>query len=63
MKSLWRETRKLPHADYTVADKGYDCEEIRHQIKDKSSTPSSQERKTLTLGMLMLIGVYINIFI
>ncbi|MCW8397290.1 IS5 family transposase [Legionella sp. PATHC038] len=29
----------LPKADYTIADKGYDSEEIRDQIRQKSSTP------------------------
>jgi transposase len=30
---------KLPKSDYTIADKGYDSEEIREQIRQKSSTP------------------------
>lgn len=29
----------LPKADYTIADKGYDSEEIREQIRQKSSIP------------------------
>ena len=31
--------KNLPIADYTIADRGYDSEEIREQIKQKSSIP------------------------
>jgi transposase len=41
---------KLPHADYTVADKGYDSEEIRNQIRDKSSTPIIPRKKSSKTG-------------
>ncbi len=51
----------LPIATYTIADKGYDSEEIREQIKQKSSIPIIPRRKTLKQVMLKLIGVYINI--
>ena len=30
---------KLPVSDYVIADKGYDSEKIRDQIRKKSSTP------------------------
>ena len=30
---------ELPTADYIVADKGCDCEELRTKIKDKKSYP------------------------
>ena len=30
---------KLPHADYMIADKGYDSEELRDLIRAKSSVP------------------------
>ena len=30
---------ELPTADYIVADKGYDCEELRSKIKDKKAIP------------------------
>ncbi len=30
---------KLPHADYMIADKGYDSEELRDLIRLKSSVP------------------------
>lgn len=30
---------KLPAADFTIADKGYDSEEVREVIRKKSSTP------------------------
>src|SRR3989338_11130717 len=30
---------KLPHADYMIADKGYDSEELRQIVRDKKSIP------------------------
>ena len=42
--------KRLPRADYTVADKGYDSEEIRNQIRDKSSTPIIPRKKNSKTG-------------
>ena len=41
---------KLPKADYTIADKGYDSEEIREQIRQKSSTPVIPRKKNSKTG-------------
>ncbi len=40
----------LPTAEYTVADKGYDSEEIRDQIRQKSSTPIIPRKKSSKTG-------------
>lgn len=40
----------LPIADYTIADKGYDSEEIREQIKQKSSIPIIPRKKNSKTG-------------
>ncbi len=40
----------LPIADYTIADKGYDSEEIRGQIKQKSSIPMIPRKKNSKTG-------------
>jgi transposase len=40
----------LPTAEYTVADKGYDSEEIRDQIRQKSSTPIIPRKKNSKTG-------------
>lgn len=40
----------LPRAQYTIADKGYDSEEIRNQIKEKSSTPVIPRKKNSKIG-------------
>jgi transposase len=37
--------KNLPVADYTIADRGYDSEEIREQIKQKLSTPVIPRKK------------------
>ena len=37
--------KNLPVADYTIADRGYDSEEIREQIKQKSSIPVIPRKK------------------
>lgn len=41
---------KLPKADYTIADKGYDSEEVREQIRQKSSTPIIPRKKNSKTG-------------
>jgi transposase len=41
---------KRPKADYTIADKGYDSEEIREQIRQKSSTPIIPKKKNAKTG-------------
>ncbi len=40
----------LPTPEYTIADKGYDSEEIRDQIRQKSSTPIFPRKKNSTSG-------------
>lgn len=40
----------LPKANYTIADKGYDSEEIREQIRQKSSTPIIPRKKNSKTG-------------
>ena len=40
----------LPIATYTIADKGYDSEEIREQIKQKSSIPMLPRKKNSKTG-------------
>ena len=42
--------KDLPVAIYTIADKGYDSEEIREQIKQKSSTPIIPRKKNSKIG-------------
>jgi transposase len=42
--------KTLPIADYTIADKGYDSEEIRGQIKQKSSMPIIPRKKNSKTG-------------
>ena len=41
---------QLPKADYTIADKGYDSEEVREQIRKKSSTPIIPRKKNSKTG-------------
>jgi transposase len=41
---------KLPTADFTIADKGYDSEEVREVIREKSSTPMIPRRCNSTIG-------------
>ena len=40
----------LPDADFIIADKGYDSEEIREQIREKSSTPVIPRKKNSKTG-------------
>lgn len=40
----------LPVTDYMIADKGYDSEEIREQIKEKSSIPIIPRKKNSKTG-------------
>ena len=42
--------KNLPVADYTIADRGYDSEEIREQIKQKSSIPVLPRKKNSKIG-------------
>lgn len=41
---------KLPKADYTITDKGYDSEDIREQIRKKSSSPIIPRKKNSKIG-------------
>jgi len=41
---------KLPLADYTVADKGYDSEPLRIQIREKGSVPVIPRKQNSTVG-------------
>lgn len=41
---------KLPDANYMIADKGYDSEELRDQIRAKSSIPVIPRKSNLTIG-------------
>jgi len=41
---------KLPSADFTVADKGYDSEEVRDVIRKKSSIPVIPRKSNSTIG-------------
>jgi len=54
---------KLPKADYTIADKGYDSEEIREQIRQKSSTPVIPRKKNSKTGNVDIDWGFINIAI
>ena len=41
---------KLPDADYMIADKGYDSEELRDLIRAKSSIPVIPRKNNSTIG-------------
>jgi transposase len=41
---------KLPHANYMIADKGYDSEELRDLIRAKSSVPVIPRKSNSTIG-------------
>jgi transposase len=41
---------RLPFADYTIADKGYDSEEIRNLIREKGSIPLIPRKKNSKTG-------------
>ena len=41
---------KLPAADFTVGDKGYDSEEVRDAIRKKSSTPVIPRKSNSKIG-------------
>jgi transposase len=41
---------KLPTAEYTIADKGYDSEELRELIRKKSSIPMIPRKSNSTIG-------------
>jgi transposase len=41
---------KLPTADYTIADKGYDCEMLRQIIREKSSVPIIPRKNNSLIG-------------
>jgi len=41
---------KLPKADYTIADRGYDSEELRDIIRAKSSVPIIPRKNNSTIG-------------
>ena len=42
--------QSLPTAQYTIADKGYDSEELRQLIRDKSSIPVIPRKNNSTIG-------------
>jgi transposase len=52
---------KLPYADYMIADKGYDSEELRNLIRTKSSVPVIPKKVIQRLAMMIWIGVCTNI--
>jgi len=41
---------KLPPSDYTIADKGYDSEKLREQIREKSSVPVIPRKSNSKIG-------------
>ena len=41
---------KLPSADYIIADRGYDSEQLREQIKAKESVPVIPRKKNSKIG-------------
>ena len=41
---------KLPDSDYKIADKGYDSEKIREQIRDQNSIPIIPRKKNSLVG-------------
>lgn len=41
---------KLPNADFTIADKGYDSEDVRAIIRGKSSIPVIPRKSNSTIG-------------
>lgn len=40
----------LPHSDYKIADKGYDSEELRQQIREQNSIPIIPRKSNSTIG-------------
>ena len=40
----------LPYADYIIADKGYDSEAIREQIREKNSIPNIPRKSNSKVG-------------
>jgi len=49
-KAAYELIEKLPTAEYTIADRGYDSEDIREQIRKKSSTPVIPRKKNSKTG-------------
>jgi transposase len=41
---------ELPKADYIIADRGYDSEDLRIQIKERGATPVIPRKKNSTVG-------------
>ena len=41
---------QLPSAEHTIADKGYDSEEVRNSIRKKSSNPVIPRKKNSKIG-------------
>jgi transposase len=41
---------KLPRSDYVIADKGYDSEDLRHQVREKNSIPIIPRKKNSKSG-------------
>ncbi len=41
---------KLPKSDYVIADKGYDSEDIREQIREKGSIPNIPRKSNSKTG-------------
>ncbi len=54
---------ELPKGDYIVADRGYDSEALRLQIKDKGAVPVIPRKKIQLGEMMKWIGVSTNIAI
>jgi IS5 family transposase len=40
----------LPHSEYKIADKGYDSEELRQQIREQNSIPITSRKSNSTIG-------------
>ena len=41
---------RIPFAEFTVADKGYDSEKVRNQIQQKNSVPVIPRKRNSTIG-------------
>jgi len=52
---------KLPASDYLIADKGYDSEELREIIRNKSSIPIIPRKSNSTIGNSDIYPFYFEI--
>jgi transposase len=41
---------KIPHADFVIADKGYDSDKLREQVREQNSTPIIPKKRNSKTG-------------